>query len=499
MRFDDLVIEKYGVYVERRLSFEGKPGLVVIYGPNEAGKSTCLSAVSDFFFGILHNSPHGEVFGYDQMRLQATMRLSNGDRLTLRRRKGRGVAKTLTDADGKAVEETVLSSILGATTRERFTGLFGLGHMSLRAGGERLLQADGDIGQLIVEAGGGLRALIGTIDALGAEAEELFTTRKSSERTFYRLRDGFEAADKAVKANLKTREAYEEARKQVTEAQQEYEKLKAEQKRLTEQLSHEQRVERVVPSLIALDQINKKIESFADLPALPPNFATAVRDVLSARDAARAALEEAEERRASLEKEIEALVIPAVLIDAEAEIRDIVQRSVHVENERKSRPNRLAELAKQEAQLATLRESLGVPSDADLVPLLPTKAILDGVQRLANKGLELRPRIEGLEEQIKTDRDSLKSLEERQTQRTEAGFDRSFGIAAAEFSSLPRLAEDLKARTSGAKRIREEVDSRLRRIGFPTLEALRSFRCPDAAAIQTELERQVVFETELGL
>ena len=180
---------------------------MVIHGANEAGKSTWLSAISDFLFGIPHNSPHGQVFGYDQIRLGATLRLANGNPLVLRRRKGRG--PTLTSGDGTGVDEAVLSSILGPTTRERFTTLFGLGHMALRSRRRTAdAEADGDIGRLVVEAGGGLRSLLAAIDALRDDAERLFTTRKAADRLFYKTQDAFEKADGTIKASLKTREAY---------------------------------------------------------------------------------------------------------------------------------------------------------------------------------------------------------------------------------------------------------------------------------------------------
>jgi uncharacterized protein YhaN len=496
VRFDSLTIEKYGVYSELKLPLHDNPGLVVIYGPNEAGKSTCLSAISDFLFGIDHNSRYGQIFGYPQMRLEATLRLSNGQQLILRRRKGTG--KTLTDVDGKIVEDAVLASILGPTTRDRFEALFGLGHQALRDGGDRLLQSDGDIGRLIVEAGGGLRALVATMDTLGVEADKLFSLRKSADRAFYRAKDAFDAADRDSKASVKTREAYDLARKQVTVAEREYDTRKTEQKGLSERMSREQRAERVAPSLVALDRLNEKLETYRDLPALRPDFATAVRQALSSRGAVRDTLEEAEERRAGLERQTAVLVVPAELIKAEAEIRDIVQKSVHVEKERKDRPNRIAELAGQEAQLATLRESIGLTPDADLAPLLPKKSTLDNLQQLASRGIDLRPRIEALTEQIETDADSLKSLGQRQAKRMEAGFDKPFGIAASELNLLPRFAEELKTRTATCQRLRDEVESRLRAIAFPTLEMLRGWRCPDAAAIQTELERRVVFDKELA-
>ena len=137
MRLDELTLERYGVYDQRTLRLDG-PGLTVIYGPNEAGKSTCLEAVSDFLFGIPPNTTRGAIYGYDAMRLGAALSLSGGRKLSLRRRKGRA-GKTLSDDSGAAVEEGVLAAVLGSTTRERFERLFGLDHEGLRHGGEQLL------------------------------------------------------------------------------------------------------------------------------------------------------------------------------------------------------------------------------------------------------------------------------------------------------------------------------------------------------------------------
>ena len=53
MRFVKLMLERYGRFEGCELDFrERQPDLHVIYGPNEAGKSTSLSAVSDLLFGF---------------------------------------------------------------------------------------------------------------------------------------------------------------------------------------------------------------------------------------------------------------------------------------------------------------------------------------------------------------------------------------------------------------------------------------------------------------
>ena len=201
MRLTELRIDNYGGYAARSLAIPEGAGLSVIYGPNEAGKSTCLEAISDFLFSIPPNTARGSLFGYDGMRISASMRMADDRLVSLKRRKGRG--RTLSDADGTALDEAALAPVLGAITRDRFGTLFGLNHDTLRAGGERLLQADGDIGRLIVEAGGGLRTLLARLDAIDDEAGRLFDGRRSSARAFYQHLDAFDAADRAVRAAVK--------------------------------------------------------------------------------------------------------------------------------------------------------------------------------------------------------------------------------------------------------------------------------------------------------
>ncbi len=467
-----------------------------IYGLNEAGKSTWLSAIADFLYGVPQNSRHGGTFGYDQIRLGATLVLSDGNRLVLRRRKGRGA--TLRAPDGLAVDESVLSSVLGPTTRERFTTLFGLGHMDLRSGGERLLAADGDIGRLVVEAGGGLRDLLTTIDTLRSDADKLFAPRRSLDRAFYKLRGDFEEAERSLKGQLKTREAFEQVQKLCAAAEEHYKALKEKRRQLSEKLSREQRVERVVPQLLLLDEVDARIKSFADLPPLPADFASSVRQAIVARDHARKAAEEAEERWSNLKKEMEAIVLPQALLDAEPKILDIRTRSGHVENERKSRPNRLVELATEEVKLATLRERIEVPPESDLAPLVPSKTTIDRVQAVIKEGLELRPKIEGLKAEINREERALRAVEERQAKRREEKVDTPLGISAAEVAPLARQYETLRTATAELERKTEEIRARFTRIGFSSLRELQELSCPDPLVVQTEIDREANYEAEIA-
>ena len=56
MRLIRLDLTRYGKFTDHSLAFgdrpSGSPDLHVVYGPNEAGKSTALSALLDLLFGI---------------------------------------------------------------------------------------------------------------------------------------------------------------------------------------------------------------------------------------------------------------------------------------------------------------------------------------------------------------------------------------------------------------------------------------------------------------
>lgn len=115
MRFEALTLEHYGRAKEATLEFPAAPGLNIVFGPNEAGKSSALEAISDFLYGVPERSARGQIFGADKIAIKATIVRADGTRVALKRRKGRG--RTLTDAAGQPVNEAVLG--LGATGREK--------------------------------------------------------------------------------------------------------------------------------------------------------------------------------------------------------------------------------------------------------------------------------------------------------------------------------------------------------------------------------------------
>jgi len=74
MRLSRLSLERFGRFEVCELNFRpGIPDLHVIYGENEAGKTTSLAAVSDLLFGFPVRSPYNFLFDYSLLRVGAVL------------------------------------------------------------------------------------------------------------------------------------------------------------------------------------------------------------------------------------------------------------------------------------------------------------------------------------------------------------------------------------------------------------------------------------------
>ena len=88
MRLLSLELEKFGAFETLRIAFRPEARLHVVYGPNEAGKSTALAAVGAMLFGVPERTPYASRFP-GQLRVGAEIVAADGRSLKFWRRKGR--------------------------------------------------------------------------------------------------------------------------------------------------------------------------------------------------------------------------------------------------------------------------------------------------------------------------------------------------------------------------------------------------------------------------
>ena len=88
MRIGRLDLLRYGRFTDVSLGLPvHDPDIHIVFGPNEAGKSTALAAIEDVLFGIPHSSSLNFLHDYASMRIGAVLE-NDDETLEVRRRKG---------------------------------------------------------------------------------------------------------------------------------------------------------------------------------------------------------------------------------------------------------------------------------------------------------------------------------------------------------------------------------------------------------------------------
>ena len=234
MRFSRLLLERYGRFEGCELDFRpGSPDLHVVYGENEAGKTTSLAAVTDLLFGFPVRSPYNFLFDYSLLRVGAVLQ-DGGATLECRRKKG--TSSTLLGPDDTAIDEAPLAAMLRGQTRDTFGLSFSLNQVALRSGGKAMVEAKNDLGRTLFAAGSGLTGVSDELRRLETEADAIWGPTNRGSRTFAvaqrQLAESMRSVrDDALKpkawsdarvATVRTRDALQAARRDRDAVQAEY-------------------------------------------------------------------------------------------------------------------------------------------------------------------------------------------------------------------------------------------------------------------------------------
>ena len=121
MRLLELDLIAFGAFEGQTLDLSAEgPVVHVVYGPNEAGKSTALRAITGLLYGIPERTKDAFLHKPPALRIGGKIEHA-GEVLSLVRRKGR--KNTLLDPAGEAMDDAPLSRALGGVSQELFLSL----------------------------------------------------------------------------------------------------------------------------------------------------------------------------------------------------------------------------------------------------------------------------------------------------------------------------------------------------------------------------------------
>lgn len=197
MRIERLDLLAFGNFTDVALDLSA-PGLQLIYGPNEAGKTTARGAVSNLLYDFDVRTAYAFVHPMSKLRIGARLRAEDASTLEVVRFK-RNKNPLLETGSNRPVSASEWAGLLQGVSRSDFESMFTLGWDELLRGTADLLARGGVLGETLFAAGLGVRELGSVLERLDTEAATLFSPRPSA---------------KTVNAALK---AHAEARKRTSE------------------------------------------------------------------------------------------------------------------------------------------------------------------------------------------------------------------------------------------------------------------------------------------
>lgn len=469
MRLRRLNLSRYGMFTDREIDFgpapAGAPDLHLVYGPNEAGKSTALAGFLDLLFGFEHRTPYAFLHDRRTMRVEGDIEIDGEARRFVRVRKRRG---SLLDGAGRPVPEGMLANALGGMTRETYKATFSLDDDTLEAGGEEILKSEGDLGQLLFAGGAGLVELRAVLDKLREKAEA-FHKGKARNTTLIGLKKSLadlagekkrlDIAAGAWAALVKERDAARTAYDEATAAVAKLEAARADAQRRIAAL----------PWLSEVRRLREALAGLEGLPEPPQIWFERIGALLESEPRLAARIDGLQKQKARLEEKREATPTDDKILAIEDRVAGIETARARYVTAEDDLPRRRETLARLRGTIAALLRRLEQAPDTDPASLAVPAAAAGALRAL----IESRS---GVDERLKSTAAELETAK-REEARAAAAFERAgaAGDTAAE-AAFERLraalddaqGDDWRARldlhTRQRRRLAAELDDNLRQL-----------------------------------
>lgn len=324
MRIKKLALRAFGPFADRVIDFSSEyPGLHIVYGPNEAGKSSCLRALNSLFFGIPPRTNDNFLHPYDQLLIGGCLQREGGHELTIFRRKK--MKSDLFDQNDNPLDPVLLAPFLQGMEQEMFESLYGIDHEALIRGGQDILDQKGDVGQAIFAAGAGLTSLHTLLEELEGEGDDLFRPRASTKAINEALAQYRDLQTQMKQTLLSSREwkEHQRALQKAERGQAETKDLRGEKDREKHRL---ERLRRALPHLSQHKILMERLANLGEVIVLPGDFRGQRKNLEQEKNEAANRLDASISRLEELQKKKEGVSLQQELLNRADEIEEKYQR-----------------------------------------------------------------------------------------------------------------------------------------------------------------------------
>ena len=411
MRILRLNLLRYGALTDCELSFRPGADIHVVHGHNEAGKSTALAALSDLLFGFGQRKTHDFLHDGAALRVAATLEARDGRTIAFRRRRGNKNTLLADREDEQALPDDALAPFLGKLTRPVFERAFGLDSARLRAGSQEMLASGGELGAMLFAASSGILGVADTRKALEAEAEKIFTPRRSGQRVFYQLLDRHEAARAQERTTELRAGEWKRLNDDIARLEGEHEEKNRARAEVRQRRSEIETLRRLSPVLAEIDEEARQLAAFDDIAALPDELGPRLLAALAEAEQGKRAVEQAWASVDRIGRDIERIATRPDLAAALGPVAEAFDRRGGVAKDQVDLPRVAAERDGFSAALAEKAAQIGTDPHR-LEERQPTDADIARIEAQLERLADTERRIEDLVARITEDEETLLRLEE---------------------------------------------------------------------------------------
>lgn len=368
MKLIELNLRAYGPFTNKVIAFTEasseaavQPGLHIVLGANEAGKSTALRALRAVLFGM-NDMRDAHLHPKDMLRVTLKLRTVPGELLHVERRKGKGAKSLLFVGSAKAVPVEEWSRALPVDSPELFEQMYGLDYERLLEGGHQLAGFKNDIGQALLAAAGDLGLTVTRMREMQDRAEAIYSSRATSSKLRQALA-AYQSADKAFRDERYTSREYKAAVARRDEIEEDLRRIARDRAQCAEDLNRLTRLQTAAPHVMRLIEDETTLASFTGSVLLAPDFEERYNTAITGSRDAEGRRDDATIEIGRLTQELTAVPRDAALAAIVAEIDRSKDLLGKIRAARGDCPKREAEWRRLQLDRDELCSQLGVPMD----------------------------------------------------------------------------------------------------------------------------------------
>lgn len=416
MRLRSLTLDLFGHFSAKSYDFgdaaPDRPDFHVIYGPNEAGKTTSMEGFLRLLYGFPHIDPYGFLHQRKNLKVSGVLDV-NGQRLELTRLSTRD--GSLRDANDMILPEAAIQAHLGSLSETDYRQLLCLDDETIEKGGDEIVASNGDIGRLLFSAAAGVSDLTGVLDQFRSKADSLYRKRASSTEAA-RLKKELADVDQQIKDLDVPASAYKKLKQALETARQEEADLRSQRKGLHDQKAILSSEKSALPLLSEIQSLTDALADHEDFPRQLEVNPEDLVELLTRQNRLLGDKDRLEAEIATLTEEQAGLVRNPSHQTLQSELAALASLSARYSTAQLDLEKRRKALAETHADMARSARDLQVPEGTDPVTLVVTEAQLQKLEDTRQTLRDLSLQLEREGEQLKEAELRLRHAQERQAE-----------------------------------------------------------------------------------